>query len=123
MEQQKFQEVVLEVLKDLKEGQVRLEMKMDKLEEKVDRLDLRLGSLEQQAEGMDKRLSEVEESLGGLQQDMGTVKEKLQAIEVQVIENTEMLTDIKESMEYLEHKENNNEKEIYQIKKRLKKEA
>ena len=46
MNNEEFQRIVLEELRDLKAGQGRLEVRMDKIEDKVGSLEDRMGSLE-----------------------------------------------------------------------------
>ena len=46
MKNEEFQRIVLEELRDLKAGQGRLEVRMDKIEDKVGSLEDRMGSLE-----------------------------------------------------------------------------
>ena len=46
MKNEEFQRIVLEELRDLKVGQGRLEVRMDKIEDKVGSLEDRMGSLE-----------------------------------------------------------------------------
>ena len=92
MKNEEFQRIVLEELRDLKAGQGRLEVRMDKIEDKVGSLEDRMGSLEDRMGSLEDRMGSLEDRMGSLEDRMGSLESKLDA----VVEQTAILTEFKE---------------------------
>ncbi|MCG8500685.1 MAG: hypothetical protein MJB12_09800 [Firmicutes bacterium] len=108
---------------------------------KLDGLEQRFDGLEQRFDGFEQRFDGFEQRVDGLEQEVKTgfqqtndrldkLEKDLKAVYDQVADNTERHTEmmmkmdrVENAVEFLAHKEFENEKEIYFMKRRIREES
>lgn len=130
MSNEEFQSLVLKKLDSFDEFQTNVIEKLDSLEnglsevkEELSEVKVRLDSVETGLEEVRVELSEVKVRLGSVENGLGEVKVKLDAVYDQTAFLTEFKTeteqqfvDIKETLDFVLHKEVLTEKEVYSMK-------
>jgi hypothetical protein len=100
---------ILDILNELQAGQKRLEIKVGTIENKV-------GSIENKVEDMQKDIAEVKADVKGLYKYIDEVDARNATnhlIQKRIID------DVKETLNFVKHKEHQNEEQLFKIKEHL----
>jgi len=81
MNNEEFQRIVLEELRDLKAGQGRLGVRMDNIENRIGSLEDRMGSLEDRMGSLEVRMDKIEDRMGSLEVRMDKIEDKVGKLE------------------------------------------
>ena len=81
------EEKILELLQgmsgdisELKQGQARMEKRLDSLEEKVDRLEEKVDSLEQKVDSLEQKVDRLEQRVDSLEQRVGSLERDVSSL-------------------------------------------
>lgn len=123
MSNEEFQSLVLKKLDSFDEFQTNVIEKLDSLENGLNEVKVRLDSVESGLDEVKAELSEVKVRLDSVESGLDEVKVKLDAVYDQTAFLTEFKTeteqqfvDIKETLDFVLHKEVLTEKEVYSMK-------
>jgi chromosome segregation ATPase len=119
MENERFQELVLnhlatltQEITELKGGQQRMESRMENMESRM--------------ENMESRMENMESRMKNIELKMGTLESKMDIANTQIAELIEFKTDATKKLErlicdveFVKHKEHLNEEELFILKSRL----
>lgn len=129
---EKIFDQILEELKGLREGQARLEarldsldVRMDSLDARMDNLDVRMDSLDARMDNLDARMDSLDTRMDGLEVKVIGLKEgqtciesRLNAVYDQVVENCEKLTENEMKFDMFKDLWFKHEQEIHKLKKK-----
>lgn len=133
MENEKFQGLVLEHLAritqevtELKNGQQRLESRMDAVELRLDKIDSCLDKIDSRLDNVESRLDKIESRLDNVESRLNTAEQNLGLIKEQTAILLEFRTEINakvdkltEDVHFIKHKEHLNEEELFKLKAHL----
>jgi len=123
MENERFQELVLEQLQrlslDLSEFKKDVHLRFDKVEQRLDKVEQRLDKVEQRLDKVEQRLDKVEQRLDKVEQRLDNVENRLIQIVEIVSDHTASLKVIKIALVAIEKRLLHHEEDITELKEAL----
>ena len=105
------EEKILELLQgmsgdisELKQGQARMEKRLDSLEEKVDRLEEKVDSLEQKVDSLEQKVDSLEQKVDRLEQRVDSLEQRVGSLEQRVGSLERDVSSLKSDMRILKQK-------------------
>lgn len=112
MEINKVETLLIQIL----ENQSSMQSDIKELNSKVDRINTKVNELDSKVDKLDSKVNELDSKVDALKDQLTEFEAKTANYHIETLNS---FTEVNESIDFLTHKENQTEKEVYNIKKKL----